>query len=319
MRIWSGCLPRRATKAEAVTPVAVEEIISCRERLGITQVWNSGGASGPVSAVRIGVPEAETEDAHAPVVMILPPEAQRCGDSAALAPTLPSASRRGIACVALAEAKEVPEGLRRLYASRQAPVFASAYDAWLLRSRLIGLLQEKGGRRIMVHGVLVRWAGRGVLILGESGTGKTACGLALVGRGGQWVADDAVVLRRRGDLLFGRGHCRTRDMIAVRGRGIVDARGLLGAGAVCREAQVAAAIRLVRDREGRATARGEKNGSSTDFLGIAIPARSLRVDPDREQLAPRVIRSVEALLRRPQASPSRTLGAGPGPDGSERR
>ena len=54
----------------------------------------------------------------------------------------------------------------------------------LLKSRLIGLLREKGGRRIMCHGVLIQLSGQGILITGDSGIGKTACSLELASRGG---------------------------------------------------------------------------------------------------------------------------------------
>ncbi len=102
----------------------------------------------------------------------------------------------------------------------------------------------------MLHGVLIRLSGQGVLITGDSGIGKTACGLELVNRGGCWIADDAVILEGRGDLLYGRGHHRTRKWIAVRDRGILDARDLLGAEAVRDETRVNVIIRFVRDSVG---------------------------------------------------------------------
>ena len=121
----------------------------------------------------------------------------------------------------------------------------------------------------MVHGVLVRLSGQGVLMTGDSGIGKTECGLELVNRGSKWIADDAVILERRGDLLYGRGHRRTRRLIAVRGRGILDVHELLGTGAIREETRVDVIIRFVRQTDRKWTdGAGDGEDSMLEIMGI---------------------------------------------------
>ena len=74
---------------------------------------------------------------------------------------------------------------------------------------------------IVVHGAAVALAGRGVLILGASGSGKSGLALALIGRGAALVADDRVVLTRRGDALVARAPERLAGLIEARGFGLL--------------------------------------------------------------------------------------------------
>jgi HPr kinase/phosphorylase len=179
------------------------------------------------------------------------------------------------------------------------PVFSSWYDFSLLKSRLIGLIEERCGRRKMVHGVLVRVAGLGVLIRGESGIGKTACGLRLVECGHLWIADDAVVLEGRGKVLYGRGHEKTREWIAPRGRGIVRAELLVGAGALCKETRVDLIVDFVRESaKGKAVEVGEGEGQSVcTMVGVALPRRRIVTGGDPGRMAGQVIAVAGDLLR----------------------
>jgi HPr kinase/phosphorylase len=78
----------------------------------------------------------------------------------------------------------------------------------------------------VIHGVLVRVAGTGVLIIGESGIGKSALALALVSSGHQLVADDVIEVFQNGDSLTGSPPARYAGMLEVRGLGVLDVRKL---------------------------------------------------------------------------------------------
>jgi HPr kinase/phosphorylase len=173
-------------------------------------------------------------------------------------------------------------------------VFASRYDPSLIQSRLTGLLREIGERTVMVHGVLVRVLGHGVLLMGESGVGKTSSGLFLMHSGNRWVADDAVILEGRGDALYGRGHERSRNWIAVRGRGIVRAEELLGRERLLGQARVELIVRLMQT-----TGKDEQAGSGRvrEFVGVSIPCRVLVTDADPRWTADRLLECVRSWMR----------------------
>jgi HPr kinase/phosphorylase len=188
-----------------------------------------------------------------------------------------------IVCCAAAERELVPASLRRFSVRTGIPVFASRYGAFLLQSRIIGILREKGDRRLTVHGVLVALDRRGVLMTGESGSGKTVSGLALAAAGARWVADDAVALERRGDAVYGRGHERTRHLIALREQGIVRVDRWLGEGVLIPEARVDLIMEL-----DRGPLREEFRRQSREILGIQIPCLYLKDDSGPSGIVERI-------------------------------
>ncbi len=294
--ISSGSLQRRTMNADTMTPAKVKDVLSCRERLGITQLSVPPGVSGSVGRVCIH-PEEGMLPPLPRTIMIFPPTVPDGSASAADIRRLSPLSRRNISCAAFSEVNKLPDDLRKFSEVQRIPVFTSCYDASLLKSRLMGLIREKGGRQIMLHGVLVRLSGLGILITGDSGIGKTACSIELVNRGSRWVADDAVILERRGELLYGRGHHRTRRLIAVRGRGILDVHQLLGAEAIRQETRVNMVIRFVRQsgEEGTAGAGDEEN-SFLEIMGIPVPCRRFKAGDGPRQMSERVMKAVEELL-----------------------
>jgi serine kinase of HPr protein (carbohydrate metabolism regulator) len=169
----------------------------------------------------------------------------------------------------------------------------SCCDDSLIHGRPIGPLRERNEQRVMVHGVLIRISSLGVLLMGESGIGKTAAGLALMRSGNRWVADDAVVLEGKRHALYGRGHERTRDWIAVRGRGILRAEELLDVKNLLSETRVDVIIRLVRASERDDDGWGD---SLREFAGVSIPCRDLAADIDPRRMADRLMNCIRDLL-----------------------
>ena len=298
MMISSGSSPKRTMNADTMTPVKVKDVLSCRERLGITQLSVPPGVSG--SVIRVCIRPREKEGILTPLprtILIFPPTASDGRVSIADIRCLSPLSRRNISCAAFSEANELPDDLGKCSEAQRIPVFTSCYDASLLKSRLIGLIREKGGRQIMFHGVLIRLLGLGILITGDSGIGKTACSLELVNRGSNWIADDAVLLERRGDVLYGRGHHRTRTLIAVRGRGILYVHDLVRAEAIREETRVNVIIRFVRESDKEGTARvDEEESSILEIMGIPVPCRRLEAGDGPRQMSEQVMKAVDELL-----------------------
>ncbi|NJN63695.1 MAG: HPr(Ser) kinase/phosphatase [Acidobacteria bacterium] len=139
--------------------------------------------------------------------------------------------------------------------------------------------------RVRVHGVLVDVYGLGILILGESGIGKSECALELVARGHRLVADDSVEIRLIEDQLIGGAPPISRHHMEVRGLGIMNAFEMFGVTAVRDSILVEQVVRLVRfdperpfDRLGSDTASWEALGRSLSLYEIPVaPGRNLAV------------------------------------------
>jgi HPr kinase/phosphorylase len=96
-------------------------------------------------------------------------------------------------------------------------------------------LENYFARKIFLHGSMIDIFGVGVLFIGESGVGKSECVLDLVERGHCLISDDAIDLRRVGDIIFGAGKPGFNNYIEIRGIGIVDVRSMFGVKAVRNE------------------------------------------------------------------------------------
>jgi serine kinase of HPr protein (carbohydrate metabolism regulator) len=276
-------------------PVTVKEVLACRARLGITQV--AGPADSP-EIVRYVFPcPAQaggriTEKMPPHAILLFPPGTAGRNFLDGQNRRISRTRFRNIPCIAVSE-REIPDDLQRYSESSETPVFASCYDPFLIQSRLTGLLREMGERTVMVHGVLVRVLNRGVLFMGESGIGKTASGLSLMHSGNRWVADDAVILEGRGNALYGRGHEKSRDWIALRGRGILRAEELLGAERLLGQTRVELVIRLIR-------ASGKDKDAGKDlfreFVGVSIPCVDFVTDADPGPMADRLLDCVRGRM-----------------------
>ncbi|HOG17705.1 MAG: HPr kinase/phosphorylase [Syntrophaceae bacterium PtaU1.Bin231] len=166
-------------------------------------------------------------------------------------------------------------------------LFHSRWDRHLLKSRLKALIDEKCRHRLSMHGALVLASGVGTLIVGKSGAGKTTCAVDLARRGHKWIADDIVVIERKGGLLVGSGHPRIRGLLALDGR-ILDAQGFLGADAVREDASIAMMIEL-----GAAFPESGMAGRGRRILGRSVPCWRLPATITRSG----AVAAVEALAQ----------------------
>jgi HPr kinase/phosphorylase len=155
-------------------------------------------------------------------------------------------------CLALAGVDEIPDFLIRFAERTSTFVFASRFDENLLTSRLSGLLREKLHRRLFVQGALVNVCGRGVLITGDSGVGKTTLALELARRGHKWIADDAVEIEKRRDgRLTGRSQAMVKNLLEIKEIGVLSVRDLLPAASIANETPIDMVAQIGRDHESK--------------------------------------------------------------------
>ena len=129
--------------------------------------------------------------------------------------------------------QELFEGMSELAEIYNVPILRTKYSTSRFMSAVIAWLNKELAPRITRHGVLVEVYGEGILILGESGVGKSEAAIELVKRGHRLVADDAVEIKKVSDIsLVGSSPEIIRHFIELRGIGIIDVKEIFGIGAV---------------------------------------------------------------------------------------
>ena len=147
---------------------------------------------------------------------------------------------------------------------------------------LIASLNTHLANRITQHGVLVEVYGEGVLILGESGIGKSETAIALVERGHRLIADDAVEIKRvSAQTLVGSAPSLIKHYVELRGIGIIDVRRIYGMGAVKETEKIDLVIHLEQWVEGKMYDRFGLEDQTYNILGIDVPSIVVPVRPGR--------------------------------------
>lgn len=147
---------------------------------------------------------------------------------------------------------------------------------------LIASLNTHLAPRITRHGVLVEVYGEGVLILGDSGIGKSETAIELVKRGHRLIADDAVEIKRvSAKTLVGSAPELIKYYVELRGIGIVDVRRIFGMGAVKATEKIDLVINLEPWDSEKIYDRFGLDEEFVDILGIKIPSLTIPVKPGR--------------------------------------
>jgi len=142
--------------------------------------------------------------------------------------------------------------------------------------------KPEGVSETTLHGVLMDVYGIGVLLLGESGTGKSECALDLVTRGHRLVADDVVEVVRESDgILIGRGPGRIRHHMEVRGLGIINIRDLFGVAAIRHQKRIELVILLQAWHPDEEYDRLGVEEQTHSILGVGIPSLRIPVSAGR--------------------------------------
>ena len=144
------------------------------------------------------------------------------------------------------------------------------------------MASQEGASETTLHGVLVDVYGIGVLLLGESGTGKSECALDLVTRGHRLVADDVVeVIRESDGIVIGRGPGRIHHHMEVRGLGIINIRDLFGVAAIRYRKRIELVILLEAWRPEEEYDRLGVEEQTYPVLGVQIPTLRIPVSAGR--------------------------------------
>ncbi len=149
-------------------------------------------------------------------------------------------------------------------------------------SAIIAYLSAELAPRITRHGVLVEVYGEGILLLGESGIGKSEAAVELLKRGHRMIADDAVEIRKvSGSKLIGNAPSLIRNYVELRGIGIVNVAKLFGMGAVKSENEIDLVVNIVPWKEKQTYDRLGLEEQHMEILGVQVPMNTIPITPGR--------------------------------------
>jgi len=190
--------------------------------------------------------------------------------------------KTGLPCIIITRNLRVPQEMVELANEYDTPLFRIEMTTSRFMSALISYLNICLAPRITRHGVLVEVYGEGVLLLGDSGVGKSETAIELVKRGHRLVADDAVEIKRVSDKsLVGSAPEIIRHFIELRGIGIIDVKRIFGMGAVKDTEKIDMIIHLELWQDGKQYDRLGLSTEYTDILGLQIPSLTVPVKPGR--------------------------------------
>lgn len=164
----------------------------------------------------------------------------------------------------------------------EVPLLRTAEPTSEIMATLISYLNTELAERITRHGVMVEVYGEGILILGDSGVGKSETAVELIKRGHRLIADDAVEIRKVSSrTLVGAAPDNIRHFIELRGIGIVNARNIFGIGSVKLTEKINMVIQLEQWDSTKAYDRLGLEDEYFNILGIKVPATVVPVKPGR--------------------------------------
>lgn len=187
-----------------------------------------------------------------------------------------------IPCIIFSRNREPEQKFIDLAVKNGVPILVSSQTTSDLMAEVIRWLNVELAPTISIHGVLVDVYGEGVLIMGESGIGKSEAALELIKRGHRLVSDDVVEIRKvSDDTLVGSAPGITRHFIELRGIGIIDVKTLFGVESVKNTQSIDMVIKLEdwnRDKEYDRLGLEEQY---TEFLGNKVVCHQIPIRPGR--------------------------------------
>lgn len=202
-----------------------------------------------------------------------------------------------ISCILVTAASEPDTRLLTFADVTGIPLLMTRLPSSEAIAAISGILGTALAPSMTMHGVLMEVFGIGVMILGDSGIGKSECALDLIGRGHRLISDDSIFLRQIGDALVGSAPETIRDFLEIRGLGIINARELFGVSALAESAEVELCIEFLGIQVSETSDRLGLESSNFEAFGSQIPKYDLPVTPGRN-LATLVEAAVRVFVSR---------------------
>jgi HPr kinase/phosphorylase len=217
---------------------------------------------------------------------------------------------QNVPCLLVTGQSAIPPDLVTEAEQAGLPLLSTSVPTAAAIGKITALLEDRLAVREMIHGVLLDVLGLGVLLMGESGIGKSECALDLVCRGHRLVADDTVEVRRRAEsIIIGSCPELTRHHMELRGLGLINVRDLFGVAATRTSKRVELVVQLERWDENREYDRLGLDDQHFDLLGLRVPLVHMPVAPGRNLATLVEVAARNQLLRVRGINAARALAA----------
>ena len=200
--------------------------------------------------------------------------------------------------VFITKGQRPPDFFREIARRHGVPVLVSGLSTKEFYQRIKPFLEAALAPSTALHGSLADVYGVGLLFVGDSGVGKSECVLDLVERGHRVVADDLVLVSRRGnDVLIGRGHELQRHHMEIRGIGIIDIPRLFGIRAIRQQKRIEVVVHLENWDQNGDYSRTGLDHQEEEILGVSIPRVKIPLNPGKNITVISEIVAMNHLLR----------------------
>jgi len=203
-----------------------------------------------------------------------------------------------IPCVMVTKGLALPEGLEAAAEAAGIAILRSKLKTLEFYRRITPFLDQAFAPTTNLHGSLADVYGVGLLFTGASGIGKSECVLDLVERGHRLVADDLVMVRRKGaDILLGTGHPLQRHFMEIRGVGLIDVKSIFGIRAVRQQKRIEVVVVLQAWHEGMVAERTGLDMETTEILGVSVPKITVPLNPGKNLTVIAEVIAMNHLMR----------------------
>lgn len=176
-------------------------------------------------------------------------------------------------CIIIAKGYPCPEILKNIAAKRNFPIFESKRATGRISIEISATLDEELAAETLIHGVFLNIYGKGVVIKGDSGIGKSEIALELIKRGHLLIADDAIELYHIGHGIVGKAPLVLKNLLEIRGIGVIDVSKMFGVASILPKDNVEMIIQLERWLPSKEYTRigMEEDEVTEEILSIRIP------------------------------------------------
>jgi HPr kinase/phosphorylase len=203
-----------------------------------------------------------------------------------------------IPCIILTNGNVISDDLLQAASVKNIPVFGTPFETTKISYFLADFLDDQFSPQIVVHGSLVDVYGAGVLLTGPSGIGKSEIALDLIERGHRLVADDVVMVTRKGEgILMGAGTDLVKHFMEIRGLGLIDVRSMFGIRAIRYQKRIEIVVELEEWKPDQDYTRTGLDEISMTLLDVEIPLVKLPIFPGKNVTVITEVISLNYLLR----------------------